>query len=66
MDSLPPNNQPAVPRNSIAEVRYSLPELLEELKAERASSSFAMEKLEQHEIAKIFKAKGSRRAKSAK
>lgn len=46
----------------IAEVRYSLPQMLEELKAERAASTFAMEKLDQAEIGKLFKAKGTRRA----
>jgi len=34
--------------------------LLEELKAERAASSFAMEKLDQHEIGKLFKSKSTR------
>lgn len=56
--------QSAVPKIAIAEVRYSLPQLLEELKAERAASTFAMEKLDQHEIGKLFKAKASRRAQS--
>ncbi len=54
-----PNNQPVV-RTKLAEVRYSLPEILEELKAERASASFAMEQLDQKEIGKIFKSKASR------
>jgi hypothetical protein len=66
MKSETPSDQPASPRNSIAEVRYSLPELLEELKTERATGAFAMEKLDQHEIGKMFKAKGARRAKLAK
>ena len=48
------------PRIFVAEVKYSLPELLEEIKAERATSTFAMEKLDQHEIGKLFKAKGPR------
>lgn len=48
------------PRIVINEVRYSLRELLVEIKAERASSTFAMEKLDQKEIAKIFKAKSTR------
>lgn len=52
-------------RYQIAEVRYSLPEMLEELKAERSGGGFAMEKLDQHEIGKLFKAKSSR-AKSKK
>ena len=52
-------------QSGIAEVRYSLPEMLAELKTERAASTFAMEKLDQKEIAKLFKAKATR-AKSKK
>lgn len=48
----------------LAEVRYSLPQMLAELKLERTSGLFAMEKLDQNEIGKLFKAKGPRRAKS--
>jgi hypothetical protein len=51
----------------LAEVRYSLPELLRELDAERASGSFAMEKLDQTEIGKMFKSQTpARRVKSKK
>jgi hypothetical protein len=51
----------------IAEVRYSLPQLLAELELERASGSFAMEKLDQKEIGNLFKARRpSRRAKPRK
>lgn len=50
------------PKIQIAEVRYSLPQMLDELKAERAASTFAMEKLDQAEIGKLFKAKSARRA----
>lgn len=53
------------PRFRITEVKFSLPEILEELKTERAASTFAMEKLDQQEIGKLFKAK-STRAKSKK
>jgi hypothetical protein len=59
------NDRPLTPRLKIAEVKYSLPEMLEELKAERASASFAMEQLDQQSIGKIFKNKASR-AKSKK
>lgn len=45
------------------EVKYSMPMLLQELKAERAAGTFAMEKLDQTEIGKLFKAKATRRAK---
>jgi hypothetical protein len=47
-------------RIKITEVKYSLPEMLEELKAERAAASFAMEQLDQQEIGKLFKSKSTR------
>ena len=47
----------------LTEVKYSLPEMLAELDAERGSASFAMEKLNQAEIGKLFKAKKANRAK---
>lgn len=50
----------------LGEVRYSLPAMLQELKAERTSATFAMEILDQNEIGKLFKAKSTRRGKSAK
>lgn len=64
MSSAAPSKKP--PSLAIAEVRYSLPEMLHEIKAERAASGFAMEKLDQHEIGKLFKAKAPRRVKSKK
>lgn len=57
------SHQPSAPP-VITEVKYSLPELLNELKGERAASTFAMEKLDQTEIGKLFKAKSPRRVKS--
>ena len=49
------------------EVRYSLPQLLKELEIERANGIYAMEKLDQVEITKLFKANtAARRAKSKK
>lgn len=59
---LPPS---AAPGPGIAEVRYSLPELLQEVRQERNAPAFAMEKLDQVEIAKLFK-KRPRRAKPGK
>ena len=56
---------PSPPASGITEVRYSLPQLLREVKQERAAAAFAMEKLDQVEIAKLFK-KPARRAKSGK
>jgi hypothetical protein len=60
MSALRPTAGPVSP---LREVKYSLPEMLAELKAERASGSFASEKLDQTEIGKLFKPK-PRRAKS--
>lgn len=47
-------------------VRYSLAEMLAELKLERATGAFAMEKLGQAEIGKLFKNQAHRRAKPKK
>ena len=58
-----PDLQPHRPYIGVAEVRYSLPEMLQELEVERAVGSFAMEKLDQQEIGKLFKARGPRRGK---
>ena len=46
----------------ITEVRYSLPDLLREVQLERDAPAFAMEKLDQVEIAKLFKKTRPRRA----
>jgi hypothetical protein len=52
---------PPTPRApGVSEVRYSILNLLEEIKADRNATSFAMERLDQHEIGKIFKAKTPR------
>ena len=56
----------AVPSNLPAGVRYSLPEMLAELKIERAADFFAMEKLEQDEIKKLFNTKAPRRVRLKK
>lgn len=64
-DSTPPTSQPILP--VLAEVRYSLPQLLRELEIERATDTFAMAKLDQAEIGKIFKSRTpSRRVKPKK
>ena len=64
MDDYP---EPAPPSAlQIAEVRYSLPDLLRELTLERATGTFSMEKLDQTEIGKLFKTKAQRRAKLKK
>ncbi len=59
-----PQGAPAAPKSAmLAEVRYSLPEMLAELDAEKGSASFAMEKLDQSEIGKLFKSKKPTRVK---
>ena len=59
-----PQNVPPAPKSAmLAEVRYSLPEMLAEIQAEKGSASFAMEKLDQAEIGKLFKTKKIPRAK---
>ncbi|MDI1251153.1 MAG: hypothetical protein PSV13_19985 [Lacunisphaera sp.] len=61
----PTSPAPAGPDSGITEVRYSLPDLLNEVRQERNAPAFAMEKLDQVEIAKLFK-KRPRRAKPGK
>lgn len=63
--TLPDHNSGLPDAIRVSEVKYSLPELLEEIKLERAAGSFAMEKLDHHEIEKLFKAnpRKKRRAK---
>jgi len=63
-----PQPDPASPPSSLvlAEVKYSLPEMLHELTAERAAATFAMEKLDQFEIGKLFNTRTPRRAKPKK
>ena len=56
----PPAGQPEF--TGIREVRYSLPDLLREVKLERDAPAFAMEKLEQVEIGKLFQKNRPRRA----
>ncbi|HXQ80411.1 MAG TPA: hypothetical protein VN775_03805 [Opitutaceae bacterium] len=63
-DSSHPDRGAAAPKPTVlTEVKYSLPEMLAELEAERGSAMFAMEKLDQAEIGKLFKAKKPTRAK---
>ena len=59
-----PTAPPATKKITLNEVKYSLPEMLEEINNERSTGSFAMEKLEQQDIKKLFKKKPARRAKS--
>jgi hypothetical protein len=65
---LPPvsaGEHPARRPGRLHEIRYSLPDLLGELEQERNAGSFAMEKLNQAEIGKMFENKRKRRVKKA-
>jgi len=44
-------------------LRYSLPSMLAEIRLEKISGSYSMEKLDQKEIGKLFKPKKRTRAK---
>ena len=67
MNDTPETTPPAASASlQVAEVRYSLPDILRELTLERATGTFAMEKLDQAEIGKLFKAKAQHRAKLKK
>lgn len=61
-----PPPAPHAPAPALAEVRYSLPQMLQELEIERAAASFAMEKLDQTEIGKLFKTQTPRRRVKSK
>ena len=56
----------SLPPAAFMEVRYPLPAMLAEIQLERAASSFAMEKLDQVEIGKLFKSKKTKRGKPKK
>jgi len=64
MNPLPPS-EPVPPPSPdfVVGVRYSLPEMLAEIKTERLVGAYAMEKLDQQEIGKLFKPQKRRRAK---
>lgn len=55
MSDTPSSSEISPTLPALAEVRYSLPLLLKELEIERASDTFAMAKLDQTEIGKLFK-----------
>lgn len=57
---------PAGEAEKIMTVRYSLPQLLAEIRLERANSQLAMEKLHQAEITKLFSSKPKVRRGKAK
>jgi hypothetical protein len=67
MSNPTPQARAVPPVTTIGEVRYSLPQMLKELEIERTADFYAMEKLDQAEITKMFKAEtAARRAKSKK
>ncbi len=49
----------------MAEIKYSLPEILAELQLERSAGSFSQEKLHQVEIGKLFQNRKKRRGKTS-
>jgi hypothetical protein len=53
--STAPGSSSSSPLPVLGEVRYSFPELLNELQVERTSGSFSQEKLYQAEISRLFK-----------
>ena len=62
MSAKSPDTAPPSPfADPIKTVKYSLPELLAELKHERATSILAMEKLHQADIGSLFQNKQRRR-----
>ncbi|HOF08758.1 MAG TPA: hypothetical protein PLV33_02045 [Opitutaceae bacterium] len=61
-NDLPQENTPLTPpADLVVGLRYSLPVMLAEIKLERVSGAFAMERLDQQEIGKIFKPQKRRR-----
>jgi hypothetical protein len=59
-EALPnPESDPPTP---FAEVKYSLPELLRDVKLDRSSSLFSMEKLDQDTISQLFEQHNAHRA----
>ncbi len=65
MNDDPNQEEPVAPaQDFVAGLRYSLPQMLAEIRTERVSGSYSMEKLDQKEIGKMFKPQKRRRAKS--
>jgi hypothetical protein len=61
-----PEDTPPAPESESSspfpEVKYSLPELLRDVKVDRSSSLFSMEKLDQDTISRLFEQNNARRA----
>jgi hypothetical protein len=58
----PPEKPDSASASPFAEIKYSLPELLRDVKLDRSSSLFSMEKLDQDTISRLFEQHNSRRA----
>lgn len=58
----PPEKPDSASTSPFAEIKYSLPELLRDVKLDRSSSLFSMEKLDQDTISRLFEQHNSRRA----
>ncbi|MDP1579485.1 MAG: hypothetical protein Q8M02_04360 [Candidatus Didemnitutus sp.] len=63
-ESALPENE-SVPSLPFVEVRYALPALLAEVKRDRASSAFTMEKLDQPSITALFELQQKRERRDA-
>lgn len=59
-ESNSPESEPEI-HSPFVEIRYSLPALLREVKRDRASATFAMEKLDQTAINALFEQQQARR-----
>jgi hypothetical protein len=57
--------QGSIHEDLLAGVRYSLPAMLAEIRSEKSTGAYSMEKMEQKEIGKMFKPQKRRRAKSS-
>jgi hypothetical protein len=62
----PNRTPPAVTAEPLTAVRHSLTELIREVELERSAAAFAMEKLEQVEITKLYQQPRPRRALKSK
>lgn len=62
----PETEDDLVPGMDIREVRYSLPQLLRELRLERTGSLFSKEILDQMEISQIFTTRRKKNARRGK
>ncbi len=58
----PPDKAEEDTASAFAEIRYSLPELLRDVKIDRSSGLFSMEKLDQDTISRLYEQQHSRRA----